>query len=85
MYKFVSVAEMVAIEKAADAAGLTYEQMMANAGRALADTILIAHSHLKKKSITGLVGKGNNGGDTIIALDLRFDSVLHNNVFFVLC
>jgi NAD(P)H-hydrate epimerase len=69
MYKFVSVAEMVAIEKAADAAGLTYEKMMANAGKALAETVQNAYSHLDIKSIIGLVGKGNNGGDTIIALE----------------
>jgi hydroxyethylthiazole kinase-like uncharacterized protein yjeF len=66
MAKLVSVAEMQAIEKAADAAGLSYARMMANAGRKLAEEVA-AHSH-KAKSALGLVGKGNNGGDTLIAL-----------------
>ena len=38
--KIVSVAEMVAMEEATDAAGFSYDQMMAAAGGALADVIL---------------------------------------------
>ncbi|MGD8458092.1 MAG: NAD(P)H-hydrate dehydratase [Anaerolineales bacterium] len=66
--KFVSVAEMISIEKAADAAGHTYDQMMANAGWALAQAVMEAYDHLPKKTVLGLVGKGNNGGDTLVAL-----------------
>ena len=66
MAKLVSVPEMRAIEQAADAAGLSYAQMTENAGRALADAIL-AHSH-KPGAILGLVGPGNNGGDTLVAI-----------------
>lgn len=67
--KFVSVAEMISIEKAADAAGLTYDLMMANAGKALAQAVIEAYGHLPQKTVLGLVGKGNNGGDTLVALD----------------
>lgn len=69
MQKLVSVAEMRDIEKAADAAGLSYAQMMENAGQSLADAVL-AHSHDRKKTVLGLVGPGNNGGDTLVALAL---------------
>ncbi|MBI3159646.1 MAG: NAD(P)H-hydrate dehydratase [Chloroflexi bacterium] len=62
------MAEMIAVEQATDAAGLTYAQMMENAGRALADSAMIAYSHLSNKSALGLVGRGNNGGDTLVAL-----------------
>jgi len=67
MVKLVSVAEMIAIEKAADAAGPSYRQMMENAGQALANTVS-AHSHQRGRSVLGLVGPGNNGGDTLVAL-----------------
>jgi NAD(P)H-hydrate epimerase len=67
MAKLVSVAEMRAIEKAADAGGFSYAQMMENAGRSLANSV-IAHSHQREHSALGLVGSGNNGGDTLVAL-----------------
>jgi hydroxyethylthiazole kinase-like uncharacterized protein yjeF len=66
MVKLVSVAEMHSIEKAADAGGLTYARMLENAGGSLAKTV-VAHSH-KDRSILALVGSGNNGGDTLVAL-----------------
>jgi NAD(P)H-hydrate epimerase len=66
MAKLVSVAEMRVIEQAADASGLSYAQMMENAGRSLANAFR-AHSH-KPDSVIGLVGPGNNGGDTLVAL-----------------
>lgn len=66
--KYVSVAEMISIEKAADASGLTYDQMMANAGWALAQAVMEAYEQIPQKTILGLVGKGNNGGDTLVAL-----------------
>lgn len=66
--RYVSVAEMVAIEKAADANGLTYAMMMENAGMALASWVEEAYSQKTSRVCLGLVGKGNNGGDTLIAL-----------------
>lgn len=67
MPKLLSVAEMLAVEKAADAAGLSYDQMMVNAGHSLAKS-LIAHSQNRGNSVFSLVGSGNNGGDALLAL-----------------
>ncbi len=67
--KFVSVAEMRAIEQQADASGLTYAQMMANAGRNLAEEVRrLVPTEDEEKQVVGLVGPGNNGGDTLVAL-----------------
>jgi len=66
--KLVTVAQMRAIEKEANGRGLTYDQMMENAGRGLADVIMRLRSDQKGKIVVGLVGPGNNGGDTLVAL-----------------
>ncbi len=66
--KLVSVKEMKSIEKEADSNGLTFDQMMENAGQGLAeviDDLLIEDS---EREIFGFVGPGNNGGDTLVAL-----------------
>jgi len=68
--KLVTVAEMVVIEKEADAAGLTYVQMMENAGRGLAEIVQDLQIDTGDRQILGLVGPGNNGGDTLVALSL---------------
>lgn len=71
MNKLVTVSEMRAIERAADASGLSYAQMMENAGLNLALAVKAAYSHTFKSQplALGLVGAGNNGGDTLVALD----------------
>jgi len=56
------------IEKEADANGLTYDQMMKNAGQGLADVVLDLFTDEEEPQIIGLVGSGNNGGDTLVAL-----------------
>jgi hydroxyethylthiazole kinase-like uncharacterized protein yjeF len=66
--KLVSVSEMKAIEAQADASGLSYSQMMENAGRSLAEMIYDLIGEESEKEIFGLVGPGNNGGDTLVAL-----------------
>ena len=66
--KLVSVEEMKAIEQEADRAGLTYEKMMANAGRGLAEEVRSAYSHELTFGVMGLIGSGNNGGDALVAL-----------------
>jgi ADP-dependent NAD(P)H-hydrate dehydratase / NAD(P)H-hydrate epimerase len=67
--KLVTVAEMRAIEQEADANGLSYTQMMENAGHGLADEIqLLVYGEDDEREVLGLVGPGNNGGDTLIAL-----------------
>lgn len=69
--KLVTVAEMRAIEQEADASGLTYDLMMRNAGHNLADAVLDLMSAAEAEEdfqVLGLVGPGNNGGDTLVAL-----------------
>jgi NAD(P)H-hydrate epimerase len=66
--KLVTVSEMKAIEREADAGGLTYAQMMENAGRGLAEIILELGQEVQWNEALGLVGPGNNGGDTLVAL-----------------
>ncbi len=65
--KYVSVSEMIAIEREADAGGHTYAQMMEHAGRGLAQAVHDAYRHLEGRRALGLVGSGNNGGDTLVA------------------
>ena len=67
--KFVTVQEMISIERAADAAGYTYESMMEAAGKGLAEVIQSNFGHNHGRVVTALVGSGNNGGDALVALD----------------
>jgi len=65
--KIVTVTEMIAAEKQADANGHSYSTMMDLAGKAVADRVM---AHLPSKdniTIIVLVGKGNNGGDGLVA------------------
>ena len=66
--KLVTVAEMQAIEREANSLGITYDLMMENAGQGLAGVILDEFDIYKESGILGLVGSGNNGGDTLVAL-----------------
>ena len=66
--RLVTVAQMKELERQADAGGLSYDRMMARAGKELAGVV---HSRCWEKgfrSVLGLVGSGNNGGDTLVAL-----------------
>ncbi|OGO21085.1 MAG: hypothetical protein A2Y54_00555 [Chloroflexi bacterium RBG_16_51_16] len=66
--KLVTVKQMREIESEANAAGFSYDQMMANAGMGLAQEVKNLGLKLDKQVILGLVGPGNNGGDTLVAL-----------------
>ncbi|MDR3578280.1 MAG: NAD(P)H-hydrate dehydratase [Anaerolineaceae bacterium] len=66
--KLVTVSEMRQIEQEANAGGLTFDLMMQNAGRGLARIVENSYSHIPDKLVLGLVGTGNNGGDTLVAL-----------------
>lgn len=66
MIKIVTVEQMRKIEKAADASGLSYEQMMENAGRSIAQRILEHWTRMDGKNLVILVGSGNNGGDGLV-------------------
>ena len=64
--KIVTVSQMQAIEKAADQAGISYQQMMENAGQGVAAWVIENYPAIG--SVIGLIGSGNNGGDTLIAI-----------------
>lgn len=61
----VTAVEMKQLEQRADAAGLSYRQMMENAGAAAARLALRAVPEAKSAAI--FCGKGNNGGDSFVA------------------
>lgn len=74
---FVTCTEMKAIEKAADTAGLSYYQMMENAGTLAAELILAELPKADfipaydvvfdlKPQVLIFCGKGNNGGDGFV-------------------
>lgn len=62
----VTTAQMQAAEKAADAAGLSYEQLMENAGHAVAEAVADQFD-IAGVRVLVLVGPGNNGGDGLVA------------------
>ncbi|MEZ4539729.1 MAG: NAD(P)H-hydrate dehydratase [Chloroflexota bacterium] len=64
--KVFSVAEMVAAEKAADAAGHSYAQMMELAGSLVAEAVTQRY-RVDGRQVLILVGPGNNGGDGLVA------------------
>jgi ADP-dependent NAD(P)H-hydrate dehydratase / NAD(P)H-hydrate epimerase len=68
MVKLFSVSEMKALEKEANDSGLTYDEMMENAGKGIAKEIDNAYRHLDNQQVIALVGSGNNGGDALVAL-----------------
>ncbi len=64
--KVFSVSEMVAAEKAADAAGWPYAEMMETAGRLSAEIVQQRYP-IANSRVLILVGPGNNGGDGLVA------------------
>lgn len=62
----VTTQQMQAAEKAANAAGLSYEQMMENAGHAVAEAIA-SRFDISGVRVLILAGPGNNGGDGLVA------------------
>ncbi len=64
--KLFTVNEMRAAEKAADAAGHSYAQMMEMAGWRVAEAIEQRHDVANRQALV-LVGPGNNGGDGLVA------------------
>ena len=63
--KLVTVEQMRAVERAADASGLSYATMMENAGQAVASWL--QQHGAQDQSVVILVGPGNNGGDGLVA------------------
>lgn len=62
----VTSSEMKEIERRADQAGLSYYQMMENAGNGAVECIVKNHS-VSGMSVLIFCGKGNNGGDGFVA------------------
>ena len=65
----VSSAEMKEIERIADGNGLTYRQMMENAGTAAYEVIRQRWPDAER--IVIFAGKGNNGGDGFVVARMR--------------
>jgi NAD(P)H-hydrate epimerase len=66
--KLVTVDQMRAIEKEADSNGVSYAAMMQNAGNGLAELVHQLGRENDWRQVTGIIGSGNNGGDTLTAL-----------------
>lgn len=66
--KSVSAAEMKEIERVADSRGLSYRQMMENAGTAAFEAM--RKNWPEARNIVIFTGKGNNGGDGFVAARL---------------
>jgi len=79
--KLVSVSQMRAIEKEADSKGVSYTHMMENAGRGLAEIIHALGQENGWDSIMGIVGSGNNGGDTLVALAWLAEAGWHTRAY----
>jgi ADP-dependent NAD(P)H-hydrate dehydratase / NAD(P)H-hydrate epimerase len=65
--KLVTSAQMLALEQAALAAGATVEQLMEQAGLAVAQEAWLSLGVVEGRRILVLVGPGNNGGDGLVA------------------
>jgi len=81
--KLVTVAQMREIEKEADANGLPYAEMMENAGRRLAEIVNEIAFDDEWEEVLGLVGPGNNGGDTLVALTHLVEEGWHARAYVV--
>ncbi len=81
MRKVVSVAEMRALERAAESLGLPSAALMENAGRAVADAI--GRSVDRPGRALVVVGPGNNGGDGLVATRHLHDAGWDVTVYYV--
>ena len=71
MIKVVTIEQMRAIERATDAAGVSYDEMMERAGASLADVVRrTLAGNFEERRVVALVGPGNNGGDGLVAARL---------------
>lgn len=67
MKKLAKKVEIIELEKAADESGLSFDQMMENAGRCTAAEITSIFQDLHGYNVLIMVGGGNNGGDGLVA------------------
>lgn len=66
--RLITAEKMKDLEAAAAAEGYSYESMMKQAGIGLARIVDQRYATGRVKIVAGLVGGGNNGGDTLVAL-----------------
>lgn len=67
MMKFVTCGQMKILERRADASGLSYYQMMENAGTSAFEIICSKYnSSINDTKVLLFCGKGNNGGDGFV-------------------
>jgi NAD(P)H-hydrate epimerase len=78
--KIATTEQMREIEKAADAQGLTYADMMEHAGRAVAEEIR-SRVGAEGQRVLVLVGPGNNGGDGLVAARHLHDAGAHVQLY----
>ncbi|NPV78075.1 MAG: NAD(P)H-hydrate dehydratase [Anaerolineae bacterium] len=67
--KLLAVTQMRAVEQEANRGGYSYAQMMEKAGTGLAEILRRRYESIDRRAVVGLVGSGNNGGDTLVALE----------------
>jgi hydroxyethylthiazole kinase-like uncharacterized protein yjeF len=75
--EILTVTEMREVERLADAAGLSYAQMMQNAGRNAAKAILEKLNPTPAQRVLALVGPGNNGGDGLVCATALVEAGVH--------
>jgi hydroxyethylthiazole kinase-like uncharacterized protein yjeF len=83
MIKIATVEEMRAIEAAADKVGVSYAQMMDNAGRAVANRVKQIVAEFPEPRVAVLIGPGNNGGDGLVAGRLIAEETKATVTFFL--
>jgi NAD(P)H-hydrate repair Nnr-like enzyme with NAD(P)H-hydrate epimerase domain len=66
--KIITAKRMKELEIIADANGYSFESMMKAAGSHLAHFLMDRYQDLEVKRVIGLIGGGNNGGDTLLAM-----------------
>ncbi|MGH2632510.1 MAG: NAD(P)H-hydrate epimerase, partial [Tepidiformaceae bacterium] len=71
--KLVTSAEMRALEAAAVEAGVSEQQLMEEAGLAVAQEAWMLLGSLDGRRIVVLAGPGNNGGDGLVAARNLYD------------
>lgn len=77
----VTTSQMKQLERQADQNGLRYLDMMERAGRAVADHVIQIQQPLRTAVV--YVGKGNNGGDGLVAARLLRDHGVRTVVILV--
>ncbi len=65
--KAVTAAQMRRLEQGAVEAGVSLDELMENAGRAVADEVAAGLGDVEDSRIVVLIGPGNNGGDGLVA------------------